>query len=156
MYRQLKMLRDIQSILLTINTHSYDVIIQIHHRPRSLQDWGGPTEAIAVEGANVMNKTEGYHLKIWKFAALLMYNAYPPLINWKCVIWSSINLRCTPQGCQPLTKKFYLASEFLVRSAKSWAAFFSWFVTSVLTVMFPVAFPHHWNTFGFITSVKKI
>ena len=71
-----------------------------------------------------MNKTEGYHLKIWKVAALLMYNANAPLINWKCVIWSSINLRCTPQGVTAF-KKIHIAHPWHQASTyKSWIFWF--------------------------------
>ena len=47
----LKNLREIRSILVTINTCNYDVLIWIYHRLQSTQNWGGPRGAIAVEGA---------------------------------------------------------------------------------------------------------
>ena len=46
LYGHLETLRNIQSILVTINTHGYDILIWIRHRPQSLQDWGEPQEQL--------------------------------------------------------------------------------------------------------------
>ena len=46
---QLKTLRDIQSILVTINTHGYDVLIQIHHRPKAHKTEEDPQEQLQLK-----------------------------------------------------------------------------------------------------------
>ena len=52
------------------------------------------------------NKTEEDHLKHWKVAALLLYNAQSSLNVWKYDMWPVINLRYTPKKvCQHFKKK---------------------------------------------------
>ena len=82
---------------MTINTHSYDVLIRIHHGPQSLKDWGGPTGAIAVESdkqSDVMNKMEGYYLKNEKLQLLFVMMPAHYLVMEICDSMQ-INLRCT-------------------------------------------------------------
>ena len=57
---------------------------------------------------------EGCHLKIWQVTALVMNIAYPPLFNWNCVIWSTINLRRIPQGGGPTLKNLFLNQKYLL------------------------------------------
>ena len=81
MYRQLKKIRDINSIVMTINNHGYDILIWIHQRPRGLQDWGGPTgncswrcqAAKALTGLH--GQDGGLPSEEWNVAALSIFNS---------------------------------------------------------------------------------